>query len=243
MYAYYARAFTVPLLRRFYEHIVQKHAVDCILLVDGGSDSLMAGDEAGLGDPVEDTVSVAAVATLTNSRVQLKALLCIGLGTDRFNNVSDASSLRAISELTAANGFLGSISLLKDSEQMRIYKACVAHISSRQTFRSVLSGCVIAAAEGAFGADLPRELAENHRVKPGETYIWPLMCMLWAFDVHCVHQRSIIARWIENEKTYESMHKAFLRQQRLVRARPVENLPRHEDFSYSCMIERLWAGD
>jgi hypothetical protein len=243
MYAYYARAFTVPLLRRFYEHVVHTHAVDCVLLIDGGSDSLMAGDEAGLGDPLEDTVSVAAVATLTNPRIRLKALLCLGLGTDRFNNVSDAASLRAISELTAEDGFLGCMSLLKDSEPMRVYKACVAHISSRQEFRSVLTGCIIAAAEGAFGADVPRELADNHRVKPGETYIWPLMSVVWAFHAEAVYQRSMIARWIEEEKTKEGMHKAFLREQRLVQARPVENLPRHEDFSYACRLERLWAGD
>src|SRR5262245_42849901 len=63
-YAYHARAFTVPLLTRLYRQLIAAHAVDAVVLVDGGSDSLMVGDEQGLGDPVEDAVSVATVAGL-----------------------------------------------------------------------------------------------------------------------------------------------------------------------------------
>ncbi len=59
VYAYYARAFTVPSLTRLYRQFIDAHSVDAIVLVDGGSDSLMVGDEEGLGDPIEDAVSVA----------------------------------------------------------------------------------------------------------------------------------------------------------------------------------------
>ena len=52
-YAYYARAFTVPLLRQLYQQLVKQHSIDGIVLFDGGSDSLMVGDEEGLGDPIE----------------------------------------------------------------------------------------------------------------------------------------------------------------------------------------------
>ena len=98
IYAYYARAFSVPLLRQLYEQLIHAHAIDAIVIVDGGSDSLMAGDEEGLGDPIEDAVSVTAVASL-DPRI-VKILVSIGLGTDRYNHVSDAASLRAIAELT-----------------------------------------------------------------------------------------------------------------------------------------------
>ena len=84
-----------------YSQLVREHRVDAILVLDGGSDSLMAGDEEGLGDPVEDAVSLAAVAALDEPRLALRALIVIGLGADRFNDVSDAASLRAIAELTA----------------------------------------------------------------------------------------------------------------------------------------------
>ena len=90
IYAYYARAFSVPMLRQLYEQLIQAHAIDAIVIVNGGSDSLMAGDEEGLGDPIEDAVSVATVASL-DPRL-LKILVSIGLGTDRYNHVSDAAS-------------------------------------------------------------------------------------------------------------------------------------------------------
>ena len=107
VYAYYARAFTVPRLTRLYRQLVDTHAVDAIVLVDGGSDSLMAGDEEGLGDPIEDAVSVTTVAGLDGLRA--KILVSVGFGADRFNHVSDAASLRAVAELTARGGFLGAI--------------------------------------------------------------------------------------------------------------------------------------
>ncbi|WP_170229316.1 DUF1152 domain-containing protein [Polyangium fumosum] len=123
VYAYYARSFTVPALRAFYAELVQRHEVDAVILVDGGSDSLMRGDEEGLGDPIEDAVSVGAVASLEG--VKLKLLCSIGLGADRFNGVSDAASLRAIAELTKAGGFLGAVSLEPTSPGFDFYKRCI----------------------------------------------------------------------------------------------------------------------
>ena len=96
IYAYYARAFSVPLLRQLYEQLIHAHAIDAIVIVDGGSDSLMAGDEEGLGDPIEDAVSVATVASL-DPRL-LKILVSIGLGTDRYNHVSDAALAKKLSQ-------------------------------------------------------------------------------------------------------------------------------------------------
>ena len=40
----------------------------------------MAGNEAGLGDPIEDSVSIATVAGLSHSSIVFKALICIGVG-------------------------------------------------------------------------------------------------------------------------------------------------------------------
>ena len=82
---------------QLYHQLIETHSIDAIVLVDGGSDSIMAGDEEGLGDLIEDAVSITAVAGL--KELKAKILITVGLGTDRFNQVSDASSLRAISEL------------------------------------------------------------------------------------------------------------------------------------------------
>src|SRR5262249_38053421 len=152
VYAYYARAFSVPLLRQLYEQLIDAHAIDAIVIVDGGSDSLMAGDEEGLGDPIEDAVSVTAVAAL-DPRI-IKILVSIGLGTDRYNHVSDAASLRAIAELTQMGVFLGAVSLDPSNLGYRFYRDCLEHIYRNQGFRSVLSGTIASAVEGWYGRDV-----------------------------------------------------------------------------------------
>lgn len=226
-YAYFARAFTVPLLTRFYERLIQTHSVDAIVVVDGGSDSLMAGDEEGLGDPIEDAVSVTTVAGLDD--LKARVLISIGLGTDRFNHVSDAASLRAIAELTRMGGFLGCVGLEPTSRGFTFYRGCLEHIYERQGFRSVLAGTIVSATEGWFGLEIPPVLSE--RVEQGELYLWPLMAMLWAFDTETVAQRSLMAGWIRECKTVSECYRAVTvgRENLDSGLREVEDFPRHEE--------------
>lgn len=228
VYAYYARAFTVPLLARLYRQFVESHSVDAIVLVDGGSDSIMAGDEEGLGDPVEDAVSVTAVASL--KELKARVLISIGLGTDRFNQVSDAASLRAIAELTKLGGFLGAVSLEPAAVGSRFYRDCLEYIYRRQGFRSVLAGTIASAVEGCFGREeVPPVL--QPRVRSGQLFLWPLMAVLWGFDVETVARRSLIAKWIGGCQSVPDCHAALHAGRRDLGAglREVENFPRHEE--------------
>lgn len=228
VYAYYARAFTVPKLTALYRDIVARHSIDAVIVIDGGSDSLMVGDEEGLGDPIEDAVSVATIAAL--ERPSLKILVSIGLGADRFNHVSDAASLRAIAELTAAGGFLGAVGIEPTSPGFDFYKRGIEYVYANQTFRSALTGFILSAAEGYFGSDeIPPTL--QTRVKPGGFFIWPLMAVIWAFDVEAVARRSLVAQWIRDCPTVRDCHLALYdgRANLGESRRPIENLPRHED--------------
>ena len=228
VYAYYARAFSVPLLRRLYEQLCEAHKIDAIVIVDGGSDSLMASDEERLGDPIEDAVSVCSVALL-DPRI-VKILVSIGVGTDRYNHVSDAASLRAIADLTKMRGFLGAVSLEPLNPGYRFYRDCLEHIYQGQGFRSVLSGTIASATEGWFGRDVVPPLVHGG-VKQGELFVWPLMAVLWAFDVDCVARRSFIAKWIAECESARECTAALLaaRDKLGHRLRPVENFPRHEE--------------
>lgn len=227
VYAYYARDFTVPRLTALYAQLVRMHAIDAVIVVDGGSDSLMRGDEEGLGDPIEDCVSVTTVAALPGVE---KLLLTVGLGADRYNHVSDAASLRAVAELTAAGGFLGAVALAPEDESFRFYRDCLDHIEARQTFRSVLAGAIVTAGEGHHGRErVPPRLRE--RVRPGELFLWPLMPVLWGFDPVRVVERSLMAGWLRDEPTVRGCHAAIARGRAALgdRLRPVEDLPRHHE--------------
>lgn len=226
-YAYYARAFSIAVLGNFYRQLIEEHSVDAVVLFDGGSDSLMRGDEDGLGDPVEDAVSVATVAGLKTPA--LKLLVSVGMGSDRYNHVSDAATLRAVAELTAQGGFRGAVSLEPDYVGIQFYRDCVAHIYANQQFKSTITGMILSAAEGYFGgAVVPPHLPQ--RLATEKFFIWPLMAMLWAFDVEKVAARSLMLDWIRDcTRQQEALVQIHLKRHELGIIRAIENLPCHEE--------------
>lgn len=91
-------------VREAYEHLVSALEIDAIVLVDGGTDILMTGDEAGLGTPAEDMTSLAAVAVID---APTRLVACIGFGIDAFHGVCHAHWLENVAALTADGAFLG----------------------------------------------------------------------------------------------------------------------------------------
>ena len=87
-----------------YRELVERLEVDAVILADGGTDSLMRGDEAGLGTPEEDIASIAAAQSLP---VATKILACLGFGVDAFHGVCHAQFLEAVAAITKGGGFLG----------------------------------------------------------------------------------------------------------------------------------------
>jgi len=59
-----------------YAAVVKKLDIDTVILVDGGTDSIIKGDEPGIGTVVEDATSIVAVNELDIPR---KLLACLDL--------------------------------------------------------------------------------------------------------------------------------------------------------------------
>lgn len=107
MYACYARDWTIKRLTGAYKFLIDRHNVDALVIIDGGTDSMVRGHEDGtLGDPLEDAVSLGAASQM--SGLKCKLLISVGFGADRFNGVSDEVSLAALAELTKLGAFRGS---------------------------------------------------------------------------------------------------------------------------------------
>lgn len=227
IYAYYARDFTVSNLQAFYTELCMKHSIDLVIAIDGGSDSLMKGDEAGLGDIVEDLVSITALSKLPD---EIQTVLCvIGMGVDRFNDVSDASALRAVSDLTKAAAVLGSLGISPGSTEHVFYRECIDYIYQHQTKKSLVANFILAAIEGYYGNENTDLLSTDS--KANNYYIWPLMSTLWFFDLKRVALRSDIPAVIEHCKSVSDTWKAVTRYRQSIRQKllPVENIPRHGD--------------
>jgi hypothetical protein len=166
-------------LREAYEHLVRTLAVDAIVLVDGGTDILMRGDEAGLGTPSEDITSLAAVASLS---VPVRMVSCVGFGIDAFHGVCHAHWLENVARLAGDGGFLGAVALLQRMPEVKLYLEAVDDADAATPERpSIVNGSVASAIEGRFG-----DHHRSSRTKGSTLFINPLMGLMWMFDLPTV---------------------------------------------------------
>jgi hypothetical protein len=96
-------------LRDSYQAVVDQYEIDTIVLVDGGTDSIIKGDEALLGTVEEDAASIVAVDLLVGPH---KFLTCLGFGIDQYHGICHHSFLENTAEIIRSGGFLGSVSVL-----------------------------------------------------------------------------------------------------------------------------------
>ncbi|MFB7910116.1 DUF1152 domain-containing protein [Kitasatospora sp. NPDC056076] len=167
----------VRLLREAYRTLVAHLDVDAILLVDGGTDILMRGDETGLGTPEEDMASLAAVAGLTEVPERLVA--CLGFGIDAHHGVNHALVLENLAAIDRAGGYLGAFSIPRGSREGALYLDAVEH--ARAAFPehpSIVNGSVAAALRGEFG-----DVQFTERTKGGQLFVNPLMTLYFGVTV------------------------------------------------------------
>jgi hypothetical protein len=186
-----------------YEWLVSTLRPDALLLIDGGTDSLMRGDEAGLGTPQEDMASLFAANVVRG--VERKYLVAIGFGIDAFHGVCHAHFLENVAALIAENAFLGSWSLLHEMEEFRLYREACDYVTGRMPKQpSIVNGSIISAVTGVFG---------NHhatkRTEGSELFINPLMAIYWAFQLDAVARRNLYLDRIGNTSTYHELSLAI----------------------------------
>jgi hypothetical protein len=151
--------------------------VDAVVLVDGGTDILMRGDEHGLGTPEEDMASLAAVAGL--DEVPHRLVACLGFGVDAYHGVNHALVLENLAALDRAGGYLGAFSLPRESAEGAAYLDAVAHAQRcHASHPSIVNGSVAAAVRGDFG-----DVRFTERTRNSELFVNPLMSLYFCVDL------------------------------------------------------------
>lgn len=183
-----------PLLEN-YQTLVDKLSLDTIVLVDGGTDSLMRGDEDGLGTPHEDAASITAVYEL---QIERKILACLGLGVDHYHGVSNFLTFEAIADLTRSKGFLGMFSLLEDMLEVQRYREAAEYVFNRMPSAvSIVSSSILSALAGHYG---------NHhataRTRGSKLWINPLMSVYWCFHLDSVAERILYLERMKDTQDY-----------------------------------------
>ena len=163
-------------LRDGYAALCADLEIDAIVLVDGGTDSLMRGDEVGLGTPEADMASIAAVDGLD---VATRLLVSVGFGVDAFHGVSHALVLENIARVSRAGGFLGAFSLLPEMPEVQRYRDAVLDAQRElPETTSIVHTSIVAAIEGRFG-----DAHASDRTKGSRLWINPLTSLCFAFDL------------------------------------------------------------
>jgi hypothetical protein len=196
--------------------------VDTLVLVDGGTDSLMRGDEAGLGTPSEDMASIVAASQLDLPR---KLLVCLGFGVDSYHGVGNADTLEAIAELTRRGGYLGALSLLDGLPAVHRYRVATEYVCAQMPGdESIVCTSILSALAGHYG--------DHHatmRTRGSALWINPLMSLYWGFQLEAVAARLLYRDALEGTTTFEEVRhaiQAFRQDAALVKAiRPPRRVP------------------
>jgi hypothetical protein len=157
-------------LRAAYEFLIRELGLDAIILIDGGVDAALKGDETSLGTPSEDLTTVCAVSALENITTMLA---CVGLSAELRDGICHEQFLSRVAMLTKENAFLGVSSLLLQTEYGKRYHELVEYTFANQEHqrKSHVHTVIALSMEGDYGH------------KGAHIWINPLMNMYWFFSL------------------------------------------------------------
>jgi hypothetical protein len=207
-------------LNQAYRALVKLLEIDAIVLIDGGTDSLMRGDEIDLATPEEDAASIAAVTNLEH--VPTKLLACLEFGVDTYHGVCHANFLEAVAELTQSQSFLGAWSLLPQMPEVQKYREAseftFAHMAHHP---SIVSSSILDGIAGEFG-----NFHRTDRTEGSKLFINPLMGLYWGFQLGGIAKRNLYLDRLQTTQTrHEISREIILFRSMLKHIKPWQPLP------------------
>lgn len=206
-------------LARAYQHLIDKFNIEAIILVDGGVDSLMRGDEQAPGTLLEDSISLAAVERLN---VPVKLQVCLGFGTEIEEGVCHHHALENMAALIKAGAFYGACALTPQMQVFQLYESACRHAweQTPDAHKSHISTRIIPAVQGEFG---------NHHMYPRDAhmsvFISPLMGLYWFFDATQVAATSLLVPALRETVTANEARYIGLKFYDGQMLRPRQNIP------------------
>jgi hypothetical protein len=196
---------------RAYGWLARTLAVDAILLVDGGVDVLLKGNETSIGTPVEDLCSLAGLSTID---VPNRLVACVGFGAELRDGIRHAQALERMAELTRAGAQRGVVSLERRTPAGEAFRQALEFTFAGQPGQkhSHVQEVILAALRGEFGGG-------------SDVWVSPLACLYWFFDLAEVARSHIfLSHLMETESVFDAT--AVIREcRKAVPARPPTDIP------------------
>lgn len=192
-----------------YQRLLNHLSVDGILLIDGGVDSLVTGNEAKIGTVIEDALSLAVISQLNT--LSFRSLACLGFGTER--DMSYSHILENIAKLTEVNGFLGSCSLLKTMQCYKFYESAIIFVQN-QNYQSpsVVNSSIVSSIKGKYG-----DYHLTQKTKGNSLWINPLMSIYWFFEIDPIIHANLFLPELLPTRTFTEVMKVMAK---FIRNRP-----------------------
>lgn len=213
----FSKSGVIPLAET-YQAVIEEYDIDSIILVDGGTDSLMKGDEAGLGTPVEDMTSIAAVSAL---KMEQSYLACLGFGIDHFHGVSHYQYLENVSQIIRRGGFLGTHTILKEDTGGKAFLELINYANGRDNQTpSIVANSIADALKGNFGNH-----HSTHRTSGSELFINPLMSQYWFFTLEAIEREQYYLEMIKNTQEQYETAKIIKQFRSVIQAKKWKDIP------------------
>jgi hypothetical protein len=197
---------------------MERHEIDLVLLVDGGTDSILFGDEPGLGSVVEDAVSIVAARVAAGDRAILAA---VGFGVDHHHGVSHYAFLENVARLITDRGFLGAFSLASGTVGADAFLDIVDYANQRQPqHQSIVCNSIASAIRGEFG-----DYHATNRTSGSDLFINPLMSQYWTFEAHRIARHMVYADELEKTERMEDARAVIERWRETIEPRPRRPIP------------------
>lgn len=199
-----------------YAKIIKTHQIDTVILVDGGTDSLMFGDETRVGTIIEDACSIAAVSQQPHIKSYLAA---IGFGVE--HDFNHHACLENIATLTKHDQFLGNVAITKSMPEGEAFLQLVEYLNQHMPLhRSIVMNSIASAVKGEFG-----DLHFTQRTKDTAQFISPLMNMYWFFELQGIYARIGFAKNIINTETKADIVNVYQDYRQNTAKRPEQSIP------------------
>lgn len=174
-------------LRAALQHLVERLELDTIILVDGGIDLVLKGNESSIGTPAEDLASLQAVRGL---RVP-SFVMCVGFGAELREGIPHAQVLERIAELERGDGYLGAVSLSREGAEGAAYLDALSFVREGQAEQrgTHIHHVVRSAMQGRYGED------------GSDVWFSPLASIAWFFSVQALADSHEFAHHLEDTET------------------------------------------
>lgn len=184
----------VSQMKESLEAIINENKIDTVLMVDGGIDSILRGDEYSLGTPEEDSISLCALGQIKGVK---KIIGCTAFGAEKITEISHCEVLERIADLTKKGSFLGAWSIVPETEAGKKYRECAEYALSKhpERHKSVIASSMLSALSGEFG---DYHLTKRTATPGNELFINPLMNVFWFFDLDGVYRQNLYMDEIKN---------------------------------------------